>query len=154
MLWGVKMPILKKGGIMLLFSGGIIVIVFAALRCTAILSDPENGGQQAGFWAVRESFAAVVTTNLPVIFPLFQQWLRPWLGSWIASIGYSNNKADKKEDSELVTFGRRPGTVGAGGTGGTVEQDRPNHNWNYISSESEDHIMHLSETQDVFTQRK
>ena len=38
MLWGVKMPILKKGGIMLLFSGGIIVIVFAALRCTAILS--------------------------------------------------------------------------------------------------------------------
>jgi hypothetical protein len=38
MLWTVRMRLLKKSGLMLLFSGGIVVIIFAALRCTAILS--------------------------------------------------------------------------------------------------------------------
>ncbi|KAK0614762.1 hypothetical protein B0T14DRAFT_570661 [Immersiella caudata] len=41
-------------------------------------------GQQhraAGAWGTREAFVAVIMTNLPMVFPLFKEWLRPILGS-------------------------------------------------------------------------
>ena len=37
--------------------------------------DPVNGAQLAGSWAVRETFIAVVTTNLPMVYPLFYNGL-------------------------------------------------------------------------------
>ncbi len=40
------------------------------LRCTLILLDPVNGAQQAGSWAVRETFVAVIIDNIPMIYPL------------------------------------------------------------------------------------
>ena len=44
--------------------------------CVLILTDPVNGAQQAGSWAVRETFVAVITSNMPMIFPLFLRWGR------------------------------------------------------------------------------
>lgn len=43
--------------------------------------DPVNGAQQAGSWAVRETFVAIVTTNVPMIFPLVRRWFSPIFGS-------------------------------------------------------------------------
>ena len=37
---------------------------------TKINQDPVNGAQQAGSWAVRETFAAVIVGNVPMIYPL------------------------------------------------------------------------------------
>ncbi|KAK8009807.1 Glucan 4-alpha-glucosidase [Apiospora arundinis] len=37
--------------------------------------NPVTGAQQAGSWAVRETFVAVITTNLPLVFPMFRIWL-------------------------------------------------------------------------------
>lgn len=43
----------------------------------AFSQNPVTGAQQAGSWAVRETFVAVVTTNLPMVFPLVRGWLGP-----------------------------------------------------------------------------
>lgn len=67
------------------------------------LQDPVNGGQLAAEWGTRETFIAVVTTNLPMIFPLFKVWLQPFLPSTLRSS--SNNKAYKTPGSGFVTIG-------------------------------------------------
>ena len=65
--------------------------------------DPVNGGQLAAEWGTRETFIAVVTTNLPMIFPLFKVWFAPFLPSTLRS--GSNNKAYKSPGSGFVTIG-------------------------------------------------
>ncbi|KAK2753841.1 hypothetical protein FQN55_000205 [Onygenales sp. PD_40] len=74
MLWASSIKPIKKIGLMILFSGGLLVITCAILRVIMIVIDPVNGAQSAGSWAVSESFVAVVTTNLPLIFPLLKTW--------------------------------------------------------------------------------
>ena len=64
--------------------------------------DPVNGGAHAAEWGTRETFIAVVTTNLPMIFPLFKVWLQPFLPSTLRS---SSNKAYKTPGSGFVTIG-------------------------------------------------
>ncbi|KAK3318778.1 hypothetical protein B0H66DRAFT_249663 [Apodospora peruviana] len=81
MLWKSSLKPAKKAGLMVLFSGGIFVTMAGILRCVLILTDPVNGAQQAGSWAVRETFVAVITSNLPMIFPLINRWGRPLLGT-------------------------------------------------------------------------
>ena len=61
------------------------------------------GGQVAAEWGTRETFIAVVTTNLPMIFPLFKTWLTPYLPSTLRLS--SNNKAYKTPGSGFVTIG-------------------------------------------------
>jgi hypothetical protein len=88
MLWMSSLRPAKKVGLMILFGGGFLVIACATLRCVLIVTvrsssvnliphlltnnpqDPINGAQLAGGWAVRETFVAVVTTNLPMVYPL------------------------------------------------------------------------------------
>lgn len=60
------------------------------------------GGQVAAEWGTRETFIAVVTTNLPMIFPLFKTWLTPYLPSTLRLS--SNNKAYKTPGSGFVTI--------------------------------------------------
>lgn len=81
MLWKASFRPAKKAGLILLFSGGIFVMMAGILRCVLILTDPINGAQQAGSWAVRETFVAVVTSNLPMVFPLVHRWGKPLVGS-------------------------------------------------------------------------
>ncbi|KAK4197661.1 hypothetical protein QBC40DRAFT_285165 [Triangularia verruculosa] len=80
MLMRASMKPLKKIGLIVLFSGGAFVTVAGVLRCILIVTDPINGAQQAGSWAVRETFVAVVTSNLPMCVPLINRWGRPILG--------------------------------------------------------------------------
>ncbi|KAI1266440.1 hypothetical protein F5Y18DRAFT_425681 [Xylariaceae sp. FL1019] len=80
MLWNTTLKPLKKIGLTALFSGGIVVMIFAILRATLTVSDPINGAQTSGFWAIRESFVSVITTNLPMVFPLLRKSRSPKLG--------------------------------------------------------------------------
>ncbi|KAM7211357.1 hypothetical protein V8F06_013265 [Rhypophila decipiens] len=81
MLWKAALRPAKKAGLILLFSGGLFVTMAGILRCVLILTDPVNGAQMAGSWAVRETFVAVITSNIPMIVPLISRWARPVLGS-------------------------------------------------------------------------
>ncbi|KAI1773794.1 hypothetical protein F4818DRAFT_101827 [Hypoxylon cercidicola] len=105
MLWQSSLKPVKKMGLIILFSGGLFVVACAILRCALIVTDPVNGAQLAGSWAVRETFVAVVTTNLPMIFPLFKLWLGPLLGSLLTSMRSQQKLTDKESRSDLRTFG-------------------------------------------------
>ncbi|KAK4150035.1 hypothetical protein C8A00DRAFT_37367 [Chaetomidium leptoderma] len=94
MLWTSSLKPLKKAGLILLFSGGIFVTTAAILRCALIIADPINGAQKAGSWAVRETFVAVVTSNVPMISPLIARCLRPIIGS-LRSTSSSNKISNK-----------------------------------------------------------
>ncbi|GAB1319305.1 Rhodopsin domain-containing protein [Madurella fahalii] len=92
MLWHSSLRPFKKAGLILLFSGGAFVTVAGVLRCVLIITDPINGAEKAGSWAVRETFVAVVTSNLPMISPLITRLFRPLIGS-LRSLSSTQNKA-------------------------------------------------------------
>ncbi|KAL7897229.1 hypothetical protein HDV64DRAFT_286132 [Trichoderma sp. TUCIM 5745] len=104
MLWGSSLKPLKKVGFMIVFSGGILVVVCATLRCVLIVMDTENGAQVAGSWAVRETFIAVVATNLPMTLPLLRELVGPFLGSILGSMR-STQKSEGVTPKGFVTFG-------------------------------------------------
>ncbi|KAG8673715.1 hypothetical protein FPOAC2_07177 [Fusarium poae] len=85
MLWGAKIPKVKRYGLVVLFSGAIFVMVAGILRCVLILQNTVTGPQEAASWAVRESFVAVVTSNLPSTWGWMRQKLRPIFGSLLSS---------------------------------------------------------------------
>jgi len=55
-----------------LFSGALFVMMAGILRCVLILLAGPNGAEQAGSWAVRETFVAVVVSNMPIIYSLLR----------------------------------------------------------------------------------
>ncbi|KAH6869001.1 hypothetical protein B0T10DRAFT_370799, partial [Thelonectria olida] len=101
MFWLVRLPITKKLGLIALFSGGVFVMAAGILRCVLILTNPLKGAEQAGYWAVRETFVAVMTTNLPVVFPFIRRKLSPILGSLAstAPLGGTNSKPSANQRS-------------------------------------------------------
>ncbi|KAI3549809.1 hypothetical protein CPAR01_13677 [Colletotrichum paranaense] len=107
MLWSARLPLRQKLGLIVLFSGGIFVTMAGILRCVLIITNPVTGAQQAGSWAVRETFVAIVTTNIPMIFPLLRRWLTPIFGSISSTLsrGGTNNKYDKPNRSDLPAPG-------------------------------------------------
>ncbi|KAH7112389.1 hypothetical protein EDB81DRAFT_848883 [Dactylonectria macrodidyma] len=107
-LWKAKVPRLKKVMLVLLFSGGIFVMVAGILRCILILKNPTTGPQQAASWAVRESFVAVVTSSIPMVWV----WVRQKLGRYRSSL-----PTDTKENHNSAPVGehynsQRPTTLG------------------------------------------
>lgn len=70
MLWKANLEIKRKLSLILVFGGGVFVMMAGILRCALIIKDPVNGAQAAGSWACRETFVAVVIGNVPMIYPL------------------------------------------------------------------------------------
>ncbi|KAI5927594.1 hypothetical protein F4810DRAFT_271739 [Camillea tinctor] len=71
-VWESHLPLKKKLALLVMFSGGVLEMVFGILRCVSILTKGDIDPAQSGYWSVRESFVSVVTTNLPVVYPLFK----------------------------------------------------------------------------------
>ncbi|KAJ5409119.1 hypothetical protein N7509_003002 [Penicillium cosmopolitanum] len=70
MLFKARLRWREKLELLVLFSGGLFVMMAGILRCVLILTAGANGAQQAGSWACRETFVAVVIGNMPMISPL------------------------------------------------------------------------------------
>jgi len=85
MLWESRLRTLKKIASSIILGAGVFVLVCAMLKSIFVLVDPVNGAQLAGEWGTREAFVAVITTNLPMIFPLLKLWLTPLFGSAMRS---------------------------------------------------------------------
>ena len=93
MLWKAAMPLAQRLSLMALFSCGLFVTACAILRVVLLVSDPVHGAQLAGSWAVRETFVAVITTNLPICFPMIKRFVNPFVNfvsSQISSVKRSN----------------------------------------------------------------
>ncbi|TVY18258.1 hypothetical protein LARI1_G002966 [Lachnellula arida] len=94
-----------------------IITIFSACRPFSnywqINPDPGiHGAQLAGEWGTREAFVSVVTTNLPMIYPLLKTWLAPIFGSTIYS-----RSASSKHPSGFQTIGGGDGNTSEGGRG-------------------------------------
>ncbi|KAJ3508682.1 hypothetical protein NM208_g15786 [Fusarium decemcellulare] len=102
MLWGARIPKVKKYGLVVLFSGGIFVMVAGLLRCILILQNPRTGPEQGSSWAVRESFVAVVTSNLPSTWGWMRTKLKPFFGSLLSSNNTSKYKGGPEPGSIML----------------------------------------------------
>ncbi|KAI2465469.1 hypothetical protein F4781DRAFT_409401 [Annulohypoxylon bovei var. microspora] len=136
LLWRSTLRLAKKVGLIILFSGGFLVIACAILRSVLMLTDPINGAQTAGSWSVRETFIATITTNLPVVFPLFKSWLGPVVGNLFSSAN-SGRTPPKGPSYNIHTSGNGPRgprrNYGNAPTAGTAT--------NFTFGESEENII-------------
>ncbi|KAI3321839.1 hypothetical protein HD806DRAFT_502088 [Xylariaceae sp. AK1471] len=107
MLWHSSLKLPKKIGLIILFSGGVFVIVCALIRSVLIVTDPIGAAQTAGSWAVRETFVAVVTTNLPMVFPILSSAVKPLISRIAQSMRSSSyeKSTDGKFRKSIVTIG-------------------------------------------------
>ncbi|KAJ4346488.1 uncharacterized protein N0V89_010417 [Didymosphaeria variabile] len=139
MLWQSSLKTYKKLAATLVLSGGILIVVCAILKSVYVLVDPEHGGQLAAAWGTRETFIAVITTNLPMVFPLLKIWLKPWLPSTMNSS--SNRKAYKynAHGSGFVTIGG--GGASASNRSRPGPQSRDASRNMTFDNESEEHIV-------------
>ncbi|KAI6359556.1 hypothetical protein MCOR25_007006 [Pyricularia grisea] len=104
----------KRLALVSVFCCGLFVTAAAILRVILIVSDLKNGAFLAGSWAVRETFVAVITTNMPMLFPLFRRWLNPFLGrisSRLGTYGY-RGKSTGASSRNLPPHQRAVQTVG------------------------------------------
>ncbi|PLB49145.1 hypothetical protein P170DRAFT_455878 [Aspergillus steynii IBT 23096] len=88
MLFKARLPWREKLELLVLFSGGIFVMAAGILRCVLIVTAGANGAQQAGSWACRETFVAVIIGNAPMIYPLFRRMARR--AGWYISTTYGH----------------------------------------------------------------
>ncbi|KAA8643485.1 hypothetical protein EYZ11_011901 [Aspergillus tanneri] len=89
MLFKARLPWREKLELLVLFSGGFFVIAAGILRCVLIVTAGQNGASQAGSWACRETFVAVIIGNAPMIYPLIRRLARRATG-YISTKGASS----------------------------------------------------------------
>ncbi|KAK6812489.1 hypothetical protein RU639_011735 [Aspergillus parasiticus] len=98
-LWSTKLKLGKKIASTIVLSAGVFVLVCATLKSVFVLVDPLHGAELSGAWGTRETFVAVMTTNLPMIFHLFKSWLGRVYGSAF------NSNPTNKYPSDFQTIG-------------------------------------------------
>ncbi|KAE8160875.1 hypothetical protein BDV40DRAFT_269343 [Aspergillus tamarii] len=108
MLFKARLPWREKFELLVLFSGGIFVMAAGILRCVLIVTAGANGAQQAGSWACRETFVAVIIGNAPMIYPLCRRIARR-AGWYISTKGITSNSYPLTDSDALG---------GGGGNGG------------------------------------
>lgn len=84
-----------------MFCGGIFTAVAGLLRCILILTSGAAGPQQAGEWSCRESFLAVLVSNVPMVFP---QLHRIYLRATGQSISTGDESKSKSKSFQLGTL--------------------------------------------------
>ncbi|KAJ5733640.1 hypothetical protein N7493_002426 [Penicillium malachiteum] len=93
MLWKSSLKLIKKIATTIVLSAGIFVLVCATIKSVFLLVEPVNGADIADQWGTRETFVAVITTNLPMVFHLFRIWLTKAFGSKFGSSHKTNYKS-------------------------------------------------------------
>ncbi|KAJ3479154.1 hypothetical protein NLG97_g8389 [Lecanicillium saksenae] len=129
-LWQSTLALSKKIASTVVLGAGIFVLVCATLKSAFVLADPVNGAQLAGSWGTREAFVAVITTNLPMIFPLIKRWLRPLLPKQLS--------ASQKVEKSPTGFR----TIGGGGPGADARRKPASANalTDFTFNASEEHV--------------
>ncbi|KAI5801656.1 hypothetical protein DFH27DRAFT_482147 [Peziza echinospora] len=90
LMWKANLAPRRKILLLIMFSGGIFIIMAGILRCALIIADPINGAMQAGSWACRETFVAVIIGNIPMIYPIFMRTVKKINTSVFSSNGLTS----------------------------------------------------------------
>ncbi|PWY76022.1 hypothetical protein BO94DRAFT_605213 [Aspergillus sclerotioniger CBS 115572] len=112
MLWSSSLKLPKKLAVTLVLGAGIFVLVCATLKSVFLLVEPDNGASVADEWGTRETFVAVVTTNLPMVLHL----LRTWLARGFGSAFQSSPKTYQSPSGGLENYGGASRTRGRTGS--------------------------------------
>ncbi|GME54278.1 hypothetical protein GTA08_BOTSDO03595 [Neofusicoccum parvum] len=100
MLWGANLKLKRKLSLIVIFGGGVFVMMAGILRCVLIIQDPINGAQAAGSWACRETFVAVVIGNAPMIYPLFRRGIeKVYSTSGLSRVVHSSSRNNEPRGS-------------------------------------------------------
>ncbi|PYI02961.1 hypothetical protein BO78DRAFT_375936 [Aspergillus sclerotiicarbonarius CBS 121057] len=91
-LFKARLPWREKLELIILFSGGFFVMAAGILRCVLIVTAGANGASQAGRWACRETFVAVIIGNIPMIYPLCRRLARR-AGLYISTKGGASSQS-------------------------------------------------------------
>ncbi|KAE9374975.1 hypothetical protein N431DRAFT_406051 [Stipitochalara longipes BDJ] len=145
MLWGTSLRPLKKLAATFVLGAGVFVLVCSLLKTVFVITDPINGAQLAGEWGTREAFVSVVTTNLPMLFPLLKAWFQPLLSSVLSSTG----AASKQHPSGFRTIGG-----GDGEYSGVAQRRKATSSKQPVTdtlsfNESEEHIVNNVKMQNL-----
>ncbi|PNH45141.1 hypothetical protein VD0004_g2640 [Verticillium dahliae] len=73
LVWGVNISLRRRLTLMFLFSGAVFVVMAATIRAVVISTSGPEGAVSGSSWACRETFVAIVVTNLPIIQPLIRK---------------------------------------------------------------------------------
>ncbi|PVH92570.1 hypothetical protein DM02DRAFT_482862, partial [Periconia macrospinosa] len=73
-IYKLRIELKKKIMLLVLFSGGFLVIIFGILRCSTLLTAGPFESSKSGPWSIRETFMAILVSNVPMIFSLFRRW--------------------------------------------------------------------------------
>ncbi|KAJ5699138.1 hypothetical protein N7462_001143 [Penicillium macrosclerotiorum] len=107
MLFKARLRWREKLELLILFSGGLFVMMAGILRCVLILTAGANGAEQAGSWACRETFVAVVIGNVPMIYPLFRRAARRAGLYLTAKSGSQTYQAYELSDGDTNGYAKR-----------------------------------------------
>ncbi|OSS46302.1 hypothetical protein B5807_08638 [Epicoccum nigrum] len=102
MLWKASLEIKKKLSLIVIFGGGVFVMMAGILRCALIIKDPINGAQAAGSWAVRETFVAVVIGNVPMIYSLTRRGVEKVYSMGASRYGRSSRSDGYQQDGDSL----------------------------------------------------
>ncbi|KAI5466821.1 hypothetical protein BGZ63DRAFT_409971 [Mariannaea sp. PMI_226] len=112
MIFNSRVSKTKKFGLAIMFCGGLATAVFGGLRCGYILHGGPEGTQLAGEWSCRESFVAVIVTNIPVLMPFIIRLLHKARAQYLGCIGSaSDGTPNAVKTHNAVTLN----TIGGGG---------------------------------------
>ncbi|KAE8366207.1 hypothetical protein BDV27DRAFT_143825 [Aspergillus caelatus] len=103
MLWKSSLKLIKKIATTIVLGAGVFVLVCATLKSVFLITELLNGAEIANSWGTRETFVAVVTTNLPMIFHLFRSWLTVLFGSAFQSTEKTSYKSPCIGGSEFTS---------------------------------------------------
>ncbi|KAF4980331.1 hypothetical protein FZEAL_3648 [Fusarium zealandicum] len=73
LLWGVNISVRRRLTLMVLFSGALFIMMAGTIRAVTILTSGAEGAVSGSAWACRETFVAIIVTNLPIIQPLLRK---------------------------------------------------------------------------------
>ena len=102
MLWDAKLSQLKKFLLIVLFSGGIFIIMASIIRAHFVLVPGRKGGLAAAYWGKREILVAFIIGNVPMIYGGFTIWLRQFKDSKV----YARMRSKTKDWSGAEKFSR------------------------------------------------
>ncbi|KAL9604728.1 MAG: hypothetical protein Q9179_001766 [Wetmoreana sp. 5 TL-2023] len=122
LFWQARIDPKKKAWLLIMFGGGVFVMMAGILRCALILTAGVNGAQQAGSWAVRETFVAVVIGNVPMIHPLFSRTITKISSSFSKSRSSPSFKVDGSRSISLKAFSKKPRTANPLSVSSSAEQ--------------------------------
>ncbi|KAJ4362898.1 hypothetical protein N0V83_010015 [Neocucurbitaria cava] len=94
-----KVSMGRKVGLMILFGGGIFIMIAAILRVYFVLVLQK--GETAAIWSCREDVVAIIIGQATLVRPLFTR--RFWSADPLNSSGYSSNKRSNGYESHELS---------------------------------------------------